>query len=98
MTISINIKKEFSGDYITRVAGERLRNIILDAVARGEVVELDFTGAVVASTSFFDEGFAKLADFEWDKEKFRSSISIVGMNSRDEKLMREICAGRGIEL
>ena len=48
----IVIKDEFSEDNITREAGEKLRNVILDATKECRSLQIDFSGTVIASTSF----------------------------------------------
>ncbi|MFH1654928.1 MAG: STAS-like domain-containing protein [Pseudomonadota bacterium] len=92
--VKIYIKKDFEGDWITRQSGERLRNMIVEASKKNEIVELDFTGVVIASTSFFDEGFAKLVDEGWTFEDLKSKIKFENMNNRDWNVLIEICKNR----
>lgn len=91
----ILIKKQFANDYITRDAGEKLRIIIEEAFAKGEKIELDFAGLTIASTSFFDEGIAKLALSGWDQEKFKKNVGIKNLNPRDENVLKKMCSYRG---
>lgn len=94
----INIKKEFAGDYITREAGERLRQAIVQAFAAGLKTELDFSGIIIASTSFFDEGLAKLALHGWEQKQFEENVIIKNLNPRDRKVLEKMCAYRGLVL
>ncbi|MBF0104488.1 MAG: STAS-like domain-containing protein [Deltaproteobacteria bacterium] len=93
---TIIIKNEFGADHITRVAGERLRNMILKAAVENEKVKVDFSGVIIASTSFFDEGFAKLALHGWTKEKYLSDVLIENLDKRDQKVLSEMCRNRGM--
>ncbi|MFA4972084.1 MAG: STAS-like domain-containing protein [bacterium] len=86
----IDIKKEFPDDRMSREAGERLRNMILDAVNEGGRVEVDFGGLIIASTSFLDEGLAKLASHGWTPEKLKSAISFKNLHPRDRKVMEDL--------
>jgi len=93
----INIKAKFKDDWMTRIAGERLRNMILKAAEGGNKVEIDFSDIVIASTSFFDEGFGKLNEFGWTKAKFDSLISLKNINKRDLAVLTEMCKNRGMK-
>lgn len=93
----IQIKKEFRNDYISREAGERLRQMILQVIKNKETVEIDFGGLLVASTSFFDEGFAKLALEGWSKENFDSHIQLKGVNPKDHEILKKLCLNRGMK-
>lgn len=92
----IIVKTEFKGDYITRAAGENLRLRILDASRRNEIVEIDFTGVIVASTSFFDEGIAKLADEGWTGETLRRNVNFRALNPHDRAVLKRVCEYRGL--
>ena len=90
----IDITKVFANDHITRAAGERLREIILDVTKDGDCVEIDFGGAVIASTSFLDEGFAKLAEMGWNQKKLRALIVFTHLHPRDAAVLDELFAQR----
>lgn len=93
----IRIQEEFGEDYISRVAGERLRRMILQAVKGEKNVEIDFGGLVVASTSFFDEGFAKLALEGWSKKDFDSHIRLKNIDSKDHLILEKLCLNRNMK-
>ncbi len=90
----INIKHEFSDDWITRRAGEKLRNLILKTADKAEQIEIDFCGLVIASTSFFDEGFAKLIKEGWTKERISSDISLKNINPKDREILDKMIENR----
>lgn len=87
----ISIKEMFKNDSISRAAGEKLRNCILNADSQNEQLCLDFTGVIVASTSFFDEGIAKLVLEGWDDQRLAKSVRFEGMVPRDREVMKKVC-------
>jgi hypothetical protein len=94
--MKISIKETFKDDYISRVAGEKLRHAIEEAYQNNESIELDFSNVTIASTSFFDEGIAKLALEGWDRAQFNDRVTLRGMNARDQKVMEKMCEFRGL--
>lgn len=90
----VDIRKEFADDRLTRAAGERLRETIVAAAGEGKSVEVDFGDAVIASTSFLDEGFAKLAEDGWTREELDARVSLVNMHPRDREIMESLFANR----
>ena len=87
---AVIIKKDFKNDYISREAGEKLRLIILENHKNNIVTELDFSGIIVASTSFFDESIAKLALEEWDKEQLNTFVVFKNINKLDMDVLNKI--------
>lgn len=94
----IIIKREFEKDHISRVAGERLRHLIDEAYRGKKPISIDFSGVIIASTSFFDEGFAKLTLLGWNGERFKRWVRLEGMNARDQKVMLQVCKFRGLKI
>jgi len=92
--MKIVIKDTFSKDYITREAGEKLRNMIIQS---NEVLTIDFSNTKIASTSFFDEAFAKLSD-EKIQKKWKDFICIININELDKKLLIQITKNRNVDL
>lgn len=88
--ISINIKKEFAKDFLSRVAGERLRGMIFEATKSGQPVEIDFDGLVIASTSFFDEGFAKLTELGWSLKKLNQFVQLKNIHPKDKEILFDL--------
>lgn len=93
----ISIKNDFKTDYITREAGEKLRYFILESYNKNEPTEIDFSDIIVASTSFFDEGIAKLQKEGWDFKKLNKFIKFKYLNPLDEEVMISVCKLRGME-
>lgn len=94
----IIIGQMFKNDYISRVAGEKLRTLISEAYQKKEAVTLDFSGVIIASTSFFDEGIAKLALEGWDGQRLKTWVLFEGMNPRDRKVMKKVCEFRRLKV
>lgn len=86
----IMIREVFAEDWISRKAGERLRQMVLEAVGNDGRVEIDFEGLVIASTSFIDEGFAKLAEEGWKREQLQEKVVLKGIHPRDRALLNEL--------
>lgn len=95
---NIMVKDDFKDDYITREAGERLRLMILAAIRNREKLILDFEGLIVASTSFFDEGIAKLAHENLNQEDFKQYIVLKNLNKNDLKVLEKVTEYRGFIL
>lgn len=96
--IQIKIKEQYKDDYITRAAGERLRLAILAAHRDQKKVEVDFSGLIVGSTSFFDEAFAKLSEEGWDAERFEKGVVLKELNKMDLRVLKQVCEYRGLKL
>lgn len=95
--MKISIKKDFSDDAVTREAGERLRKRIADILRSGEKLDLDFSGCLIASTSFFDEGIAKLADEGFQSDTILRLLTITHIHPRDLELLDDLCKRRKLE-
>jgi len=94
---TILIKIEFKDDHITRMAGERLRHFIEQSFQQKEKIILDFTDVTIASTSFFDEGIAKLAESGWDKKRLDNYIQFKNMHPKDRLVMEKMCNLRKLQ-
>ena len=90
----IIISKIFKDDYITRAAGERLRVMIEQADRDNCMIDLVFTAIKVGSTSFFDEGIAKLKDLGWDRNRLEKHVRFVGLSKSDQKILDAVCSLR----
>jgi hypothetical protein len=95
VNVRIIIKDKFKDDYTTRVAGEKLRKIIISA---GEKIILDFSDVKIASASFFDEGIAKLSEENWDSKKVRAFLVFENLFKKDKELLISVCENRNITI
>jgi hypothetical protein len=96
--MKIIIKEEFKKDYISREAGEKLREIILVAIKNQEKITLDFADLIIASTSFFDEGIAKLVNEKIKPEEFNEFVTIKDINRNDQKVLDQVTKYRGFNI
>jgi len=92
----IDIREEFPDDRMSRKAGERLRNMILDALDTDGRVEVDFGGLIIASTSFLDEGLAKLADQGLTGEHFHTAVVFKNIHPRDQEVLEDLFDTRAL--
>lgn len=95
--MKISIKKDFRDDAVTREAGEKLRKRIIDSLRAGARLELDFSECLIASTSFFDEGIAKLVDEGIQPDMIVRSLTITHLHPRDRELLEVLCKRRKFE-
>lgn len=93
-TLKIIIQKEFQDDYVSREAGERLRKILVTAIQNQEEAIVDFENKAIASTSFFDEGIAKLSLEEIPSEKIKKFIHLKNIHPRDQEICTILCNKR----
>jgi hypothetical protein len=96
--MKITIREEFKKDYISREAGEELRKKIISAIENQEMLVLDFSELVVASTSFFDEGIAKLVEDKINPDQFKEFVTIKDLNRNDQKVLDQVTQYRGFKL
>lgn len=92
--MKILIKNKYKKDFKTREAGERLRNEIISSLKSGEKVLIDFEEVMVASISFFDEGFAKLNLTTNEIEM----ITIKNIFRRDLEVLKTVCQDRKFKI
>lgn len=96
--IEINIFKVFANDYVTREAGELLRKMILENMAAEKITVIVLNNKMVASTSFFDEGIAKLALTKIEKEKIKQLLMFKDIHKFDVPTLLAVCKHRGLVL
>jgi len=93
--MKILICEIFKDDHTSRPAGEKLRRMIVEST---EKVVLDFKDVKIASSSFFDEGIAKLAFEGWDSSKIINRITFKNLFPMDERLLKEVCLKRKLNI
>lgn len=92
--LKIVIQKAFQDDYVSREAGEKLRKMFVTAIQNQEEVIVDFGNKAIASTSFFDEGFAKLSLEKIPSEKIKKFIHLKNIHPRDQEICTILCNKR----
>lgn len=96
--MNILIREFFKDDYISRQAGEKLRFMIVNAIKSKKKLVLDFNDLIVASTSFFDEGFAKLVDEKINVKDFIDYVVLKDLNKNDFKVLKQVSDYRGFQI
>ena len=75
---------DYGTDFGTRDMGQKLRQKLLDMIATGEKVILDFTGVNVVSNAFADECIAKLL-LEMPLDELKHHTTFRGLNPLAER-------------
>lgn len=78
---------------VTREDGARLREAIVACWNGAEPVEVDFGGISIASVSFFDEAFARLA-LEHSVEELKRKLRPHGLTEPDRRLLNTLLQSR----
>jgi len=91
--MKILVKKECGKNTVTREQGKQIQNLVLDAWRNQDKIVIDFSNILVASVSFFDEAFGKLA-FKYSKEKLQEKLSFENIDDYDRALLNDILISR----
>lgn len=89
----INLKEKCEKRTVTREDGELIYKLISDAWNKTEKVTVDFSNILIASVSFLDESFGKLA-FEHNLEELKQKLSFENMEKYDRALLNDILISR----
>jgi hypothetical protein len=91
--MKINLKKEYGKQTITREDGLVVANRLMEAMEKKNKVTVDFNNILIASVSFFDEAFGKLA-FKYPKEVLVKKLGFENMEPFDRALLNDILISR----
>jgi hypothetical protein len=91
--MKIDLKKICKKKTITRKDGEKIKSIILEAWDKEKMIRIDFNNILIASVSFIDEAFGKLA-FDYPKEALRKKLSFENIEKYDKALLNDILLSR----
>jgi len=83
------IPEIFKSDFVSREAGERLRILLSESITSKRHTEVDFAHQVIASTSFLDEGLAKLY-LDFSDTEISAYVSLLNMNTFDADLLHRL--------
>jgi len=89
----INLIKECDKRTITREDGKKINDMIVNAWDKEDKIFIDFGYILIASVSFFDEAFGKLA-FDYPKEILIKKLSFERMKKYDKALLNDILISR----
>ena len=91
--MEIILKDKCAKQTITRDDGSTVARMITDAWNKEEKIVIDFSNILIASVSFLDEAFGKLA-FDHPKEVLTQKISFKNMQEYDKALLNDIFLSR----
>lgn len=91
--MEIILKDMCAKQTITRNDAEVISRMIKDAWDREDKINIDFGNILIASVSFLDEAFGKLA-FDYSKELLTQKLSFNNMEEYDRALLNDILISR----
>jgi hypothetical protein len=89
----IVLKDKYKKRTITREDGEQINKMINDLWDKEETITIDFSKVLIASVSFLDEAFGKLA-FNYPKEVLTKKLSFENLEEYDRALLNDILLSR----
>ena len=93
MEFSINIIEFCGKNVVTRDDGKKVHDLIVDQWEKADKIKIDFGNVLVASVSFFDEIFGKLA-FEHNRNELTGKLQVVNIQEFDRALLNDILGSR----
>ena len=91
--MKINLKDKCDKQTITREDGRIINKMIVNAWDKEDKIFIEFGNILIASVSFLDEAFGKLA-FEYPKEILIKKLSFENMEDYDRALLNDILISR----
>jgi len=91
--MKINLKDKYEKQTITRKDGEQISKMILEAWDNQDKITIDFSNILIASVSFLDEAFGKLA-FRYAKEELKKKLAFENLEQYDRALLNDILISR----
>ena len=89
----ININKVCGNNIVTREDGKKVHDLIIQQWNEFEKIQIDFGNVLIASVSFIDDIFGKLA-FEFERQTVQSKLQIVNIQDFDRALVNDILISR----
>lgn len=89
----INVNKEYGKQTVSREDGRIVAERLICALDKEDRIEIDFSNILIASVSFFDEAFGKLA-FEYPKEVLATKLVFENIEPFDKALLNDILISR----
>lgn len=91
--MNINIKNICGKKTVTRDDGEKVNKILSEKWNNETTFQIDFSNVLVASVSFMDEAFGKLA-LKHTKQDLQSKLKFKNMVKYDKALLNDILYSR----
>lgn len=93
MEQTINIIELCQKNVVTRADGKKVHDLIAEKWNNAEKIKIDFGNVLIASVSFFDEIFGRLA-FEYSRSELTSKIHLENIQEFDRNLLNDILRSR----
>ncbi|MDR3626497.1 MAG: STAS-like domain-containing protein [Ignavibacteriaceae bacterium] len=93
MEYIINIKKVCGKNIVTRDDGKKVRDLIELQWTLIDKIKIDFGNVLVASVSFFDEIFGRLA-LKYSRSELTEKIIMENIQEYDRALLNDILRSR----
>ena len=72
---------------------EKIKSLISESWSKEKKITIDFNNILIASVSFIDEAFGKLA-FDYQKEDLKRKLSFENIEEYDKALLNDILLSR----
>lgn len=89
----ISIDKHCGDDRVSRDDGLRMREWIIKQWNKNDRIVFDFENILIASVSFLDEAFAKLA-FDYSKDELVKKLKFENLQHFDRALLNDLVLAR----
>jgi hypothetical protein len=89
----VNIIECCGKNVVTRADGKKVHDLIVEHWNAAEKIKVDFGNVLVASVSFFDEIFGKLA-LEYGKNELTMKLKFENIQEFDRALLNDILISR----
>jgi hypothetical protein len=93
MGMTINLKEKCGKQTISRQDGRVVADLIFNGLKEYETITIDFDNIMIASVSFLDEAFGKLA-FQYSKETLKKRLAFEKIDKYDRALLNDILLSR----
>ena len=93
MGMTINLKEKCGRRTISRQDGRLVADLISDGLKKHKSITINFDNIMIASVSFFDEAFGKLA-FQYPKEALKKKLVFEKIDKYDRALLNDILLSR----
>ena len=89
----INLKNEYGKQTVSREDGKIFADRLIKEMETADKIEIDFSNILIASVSFFDEAFGKLA-FKYPRETLAKKLAFENIEDFDRALLNDILISR----
>ena len=87
--MKIDVAKQYGQHLITSDDGEALNKVVRDTLNRGEVLELDFSGASVFASPFFNASIGALLE-HYSPDDLNTRLTFRGLSAENQLLLRRV--------